>query len=129
MSTALELGPKGWRQYIETASLRRPTKSGLTHAEKEKRKQILKKVIKAADALKARFGTRRIILFGSLAHEAWFTQRTDVDLAVEGLSGDDYWQAWKLAEEVISDLPVELIDLDIASESLRSAIQRTGIEL
>jgi len=54
---------------------------------------------------------------------------SDVDLAVEGLIGEDYWRAWRLAEEIIGDRPVDLIEMETAGESLRRAIQRYGVEL
>jgi predicted nucleotidyltransferase len=70
-----------------------------------------------------------VILFDSLAHAAWFMPDSDVDLVVEGLVGDDYWQAWRLVEEIIGDRPVDLIEIETVSESLRRAIQRYGVEL
>ena len=70
-----------------------------------------------------------MILFGSLAHAAWFAPDSDVDLAVEGLRGEAYWQAWRLLEEVIHDRPVDVIEIETAGESLRRAIQRYGEEL
>lgn len=79
--------------------------------------------------LKTRFGARRVVLFGSLAHVAWFMPDSDVDLAVEGLAGDDYWQAWRLVEEIIGDRPVDLIEIEMVGESLQRAIQRYGVEL
>jgi len=79
--------------------------------------------------LKTRFSARRVVLFGSLAHAAWFMPDSDVDLAVEGLAGDDYWQAWRLVEEIIGDRPVDLIDIETVGESLQRAIQRYGVEL
>jgi predicted nucleotidyltransferase len=79
--------------------------------------------------LKSRFGVRRVVIFGSLAHAAWFIPDSDVDLAVEGLAPKDFWQAWRIVEEIISDRPVDLIELEAASESLRRAIKRHGIEL
>jgi len=79
--------------------------------------------------LKARFGVRRVVLFGSLAHAAWFVPDSDVDLAVEGLVDGDYWEAWRLVEEVIGDRPVDLIEIERAGESLRRAIERYGVEL
>jgi predicted nucleotidyltransferase len=79
--------------------------------------------------LKTRFGARRVILFGSLAHAAWSTPDSDVDLAVEGLVGEDYWRAWRALEAIIEDRPVDLIETEMAGESLRRAIQRHGVEL
>jgi hypothetical protein len=53
-----------------------------------------------------------------------------VDLAVEGLkSGKDYWEAWRVVEEIIADRLVDLIEIETAGESLRQAIQRHGAEL
>jgi len=79
--------------------------------------------------MKSRFGARRVILFGSLAHAAWYVPDSDVDLAVEGLAVDDYWRAWGLAEEIISDRPVDLIEVERAGEALRRAIARHGVDL
>jgi predicted nucleotidyltransferase len=69
------------------------------------------------------------VLFGSLAHGGWFTPESDVYLAVEGVSSADYWRAWRAAEEAIGDRQVDLIDLADASDSLKRAIQRYGVEL
>jgi predicted nucleotidyltransferase len=69
------------------------------------------------------------VLFGSLAHEAWFAPDSDVDLAVEGLRVEDYWRAWRLVEDIIADRPVDLIDIGAVGDSLRRAIQRYGVEV
>jgi predicted nucleotidyltransferase len=90
---------------------------------------LLSRIREAAAALKSRFGVRRVILFGSLAHAAWFVPDSDVDLAVEGLKGDDYWKAWRLAEEIIGERPVDLIEVERAGEALRRAIARQGVDL
>lgn len=128
MPTALELTEKGWQSYVK-ASRRRPPPAELTSAERRTRERVLKRVRQAAALLKARFGAQRVILFGSLAHAAWFMPDSDVDLVVEGLPGDDYWEAWRLVEEIIGDRPVDLIEMESAGESLQRAIQRYGVEL
>ena len=68
-------------------------------------------------------------MFGSLAHAAWFTLDSDVDLIVEGMPGEAYWQAWRAVEEIIGDRPVDLIELEMASESLKQAVRRYGVAL
>lgn len=128
MSTALELGREGWKPYLEAAR-RRPDPPELTPTEQQEREQLLVHIREAAAALKTRFGARRVVLFGSLTHEAWYTSDSDVDLAVEGLSAQDYWEAWRLLEEIIGDRPVDLVDIETAGESLRQAIERRGIDL
>ena len=128
MATALDLTREGWKSYLKAARLR-PAPAGLTPAEQREREQILAHVREAAIVLKSRFGARRVVLFGSLAHAAWFAPDSDVDLAVEGLVGEDYWQAWREIEAIVKDRPVDLIEVEMAGESLRRAIERYGVEL
>ncbi|MGC8960585.1 MAG: nucleotidyltransferase family protein [Chloroflexia bacterium] len=90
---------------------------------------LLRRVRRAAALLRSRFGAQRVVLFGSLAHAAWYSPESDIDLAVEGIAGADFWQAWVEVEEMIGDRQIDLIDLATASESLRQAIARHGIEL
>lgn len=126
MPTALELGREGWKPFVEAARRRRIPVPSLPLEEQE---HLLARIQEVARALKTRFGARRVVLFGSLAHQAWFAQDSDVDLAVEGLEGADYWEAWRLAEEIIGDRPVDLIELETAADSLKRAIERYGVEL
>ena len=128
MPTALDLTREEWKSYLEAAR-RRPAPAGLTPAEQHERERLLDRIREAATVLKTRFGARRVILFGSLAHAAWSTPDSDVDLAVEGLVGEDYWRAWRVLEAIIEDRPVDLIETEMAGESLRRAIQRHGVEL
>lgn len=128
MPTALELTREGWKSYLEAAR-RRPAPPELTPPERRAREQLLERIRQAAAVVKTRFGARRIVLFGSLAHAAWFMSDSDVDLAVEGLRSDAYWQAWRLIEDAIGDRRVDLIEIEMAGESLRQAIQRYGMEL
>jgi len=128
MPTALELTPEGWKSYFKTLP-EKPSAPALPPELQRERIQLLKSAREAAAMLKTRFGVKRVILFGSLAHESWFLSRSDVDLATVGLRGEDYWQAWKSVEEIIKDRPVDLIETDDASEYLSHAIERSGVEL
>ena len=128
MATALELTREGWQPYLREARQRSRTLVPTASFQTE-RERLLGLVREAAEALKTRFGARRVILFGSLARAARFSSRSDVDLAVEGLTGDIYWEAWRILEEIIPDRPVDLIDMETASEPILQAIQRYGTEL
>lgn len=128
MPTALELTPEERERYIK-AALRRPALSDLSPDEKSERERLLERVRKAAAVLKTRFDVQRVVLFGSLAHAAWFMPDSDIDLAVEGLASEDYWRAWREVEEIIGDRLVDFIETERASESLRRAIERHGVEL
>ena len=128
MPTALELSREEWKQYVEAAS-RRSRFSGERGEEDKAHGQLMAKVVEAATMLKTRFFAKRVVLFGSLAHSQWFLPDSDVDIAVEGLDPEDYWRAWRMVEEIIEDRPVDLIDVREASETLRRAIDRYGVEL
>ena len=128
MPTALELTREGWKPYLEAAS-RRGEPSPLTLEERQAPERLLTRIRTAAAMLKDRFDARRVVLFGSLAHAAWFMPDSDVDLAVEGLASRDYWRAWQVVEEIIGDRPVDLIEIETVGESLRQAIERHGVEL
>ncbi len=126
MATALELTRKGWQHYLKNS--RRSKQPELSPAVQKERERLLILVREAAAQLKSRFSVRRIVLIGSLAQDAAFTARSDVDLAVEGLVGDDYWEAWRLVEDIVNR-PVDLIEIETAGESMLRTIERHGIEL
>lgn len=128
MPTALELSRDEWKRYIGPSGRRR-SRPILTEAERHERERLLQRVRDAAAVLKARFAVRRVVLFGSLASEAWFVSDSDVDLAVEGLDAKDYWRAWQLVEEIIADRPVDFVEIETADSALARAIQRYGVEL
>lgn len=128
MPTALELKPEELKGFRDAARKRR-YEPLLTLGQQAKREELLKKIREAAMMLRSRFGAKRVVLFGSLAHEAWFDQVSDVDLAVEGLKGTEYWDAWREVEELVGDRQIDLIDIEMASESLRGAIDRYGTEV
>lgn len=128
MPTALELGPDGWKSYIESHGLRDSSQQSILQTGHEK-EQILSRVRQVVAALRSRFGVKRVILFGSTAHEAWFTEDSDIDLAVEGLRAEDYWHAWAMVEEMIPERPVDLIEIESATDSMKRTIFRHGVVL
>ena len=128
MATALELGPEGWKTYIAAQSLRGPGETGVSLSPLE-REQMLDRVREVASELKSLFGVDRVILFGSLAHGARFTHDSDIDIAVEGLESDDYWRAWEVAEEMLSDRVVDLVEIESATNSVKRTIFLYGVIL
>ncbi|MCD6336043.1 MAG: DNA polymerase [Candidatus Latescibacteria bacterium] len=128
MPTALELRREGWKPYLKAAR-HQPVLSEWTPGEQRERERLLDRIREASAVMKTRFGARRVVLFGSLAHAAWFSADSDIDLGVEGLAGDAYWQAWRMVEEIIGDRRVDLIEIETAGESLKRTMDRYGIEL
>lgn len=128
MPTALELTRSGWKTYLE--SPRPMPVDHVVSAETDAARELLIALVRdAADLLRDHLDVERVILFGSLVDRGWFSPESDVDLAVEGLAPEDYWEAWRLVESVVGARPVDLIELEGASDALRRTIERDGIEL
>lgn len=88
----------------------------------EARAQALRASVPALAAALRALGGRRVVLFGSLATGPVHA-RSDIDLAVEGLPADRYWEA--LAQlGALAPAPVDLVRLEDASPALRDAIAR-----
>ena len=127
MATALELSREGWKPYIDAA--RRRQTPHPTEDESSVRDELVGRAREVATVLKGRFGARRVVLFGSLAHKQWFGPHSDVDLAMEGVSSSQYWDAWRVAEGMIGDRVVDLVEIETAKQSLRRVIEQHGIDL
>ena len=127
MATALELGPEGWKPYLE--ALKKRPDPVPTPEQIAERERLIEKAGEAAAMLKDRFGATRVILFGSLAHRAWFHPRSDVDLAVEGIGPETFYRAWTSVEHLITDRPVDLVDIASSSASVRRSLADEGIDI
>ncbi len=83
----------------------------------------------SARLLKEKFGARRVILFGSLARSDYFHLRSDIDLAVEGVSPQNFWRAWAALDTVAPEFEFDLIDIETAPAALRQQIEQEGVEI
>jgi predicted nucleotidyltransferase len=73
--------------------------------------------------LKERFGARRVILFGSIAGQSPWHERSDIDLAVEGLLPSDLFTAYTACRELLpGGVELDLVPLEQASPELRARI-------
>lgn len=128
MPTALELSREEWKRYSGRAGGQREQRMSAAPSQEE-REALLARLRKVAEVLRSQFGVERVVLFGSLAHEAWYDPGSDVDLAVWGLAHHAYWQAWGAVEEIIKDRTVDLIQFESAPRPLQTAIERKSVEL
>lgn len=92
---------------------------------KKRQSLLFKRVRKCALELK-KLGAKRVILFGSLA-TGRFRKDSDVDIAVEGLSAKAYFKALGIVEEILDDIPFDLVDLREALPSVVERIKKEGI--
>lgn len=83
----------------------------------------------AARLLREAFGATRVVTFGSLAHRAWFSPWSDIDLAAWGIPADQFYRAVAAVTGVSPDFRVDLVDLESCRPAVRRFIEREGIDL
>jgi predicted nucleotidyltransferase len=89
----------------------------------ERRQEALALVAKCTRLLKSRYGAKQVIPFGSALGEGVWHQRSDLDLAVEGVSPEALWQAAKEIEAIVPAwLEVDLVPLERVYPEVRSRI-------
>lgn len=81
-----------------------------------------------AKVLKERFHASKVMLFGSVTRTD-FSQWSDIDLAVWGISISDYYKAVACASGYSSIFKVDLVDAEDCSQSLLQHISQNGIEI
>jgi predicted nucleotidyltransferase len=84
---------------------------------------------RAAALLKERFGARQVVLYGSLARQDFFHQRSDIDLAVRGIETKDFWRAWAALDTLELEFEINLVDAESVSPVLRALLEEEGVEL
>jgi len=116
----LESLRRGWQRREAEAKER----------ERKRRELALDKAQKAALHLKEKYGVREVYLFGSLAYGLHFSERSDIDLLVEGFPTEaNYWLALAELEEIAIPFPVNVILSEDAFPSLREVARAQGIRL
>lgn len=82
-----------------------------------------------ADILKQRYSVKTGFLFGSLLSLETVHLNSDMDLAVWGLLLEDYNDAVSTLLLSIERISIDLVRLEAAPPSLKTAILQTGVEL
>ena len=78
---------------------------------------------RCAQILRDRFRARRVIPFGSVVGHGTWHPGSDLDLAVEGIPPEQFFQACATVRELLPPgLDVDLVDLEHAGEALRARI-------
>ncbi|MCS6849172.1 MAG: nucleotidyltransferase domain-containing protein [Anaerolineae bacterium] len=124
MST--ELTPDRLQQYRATARARLAEEAA---ALAERRARAWELAREAAALLKHRFGATRVVVFGSLIHKDMFTLHSDVDIAAWGLRERDWLKAIGAVYDLSAEIPVNLVDMNLARPEIAEVIEREGVEL
>jgi len=83
----------------------------------------------SATLLRERYHARRVRVFGSLLHPDHFHAGSDIDLAVEGLTVHNYWDA--LVDILFFDekIRVDLVDPDTCPSPIWKIVEQEGVDL
>ena len=113
-----------------------PYIAGLVRRERARRQQMRQRAAQAheapraaADLLRRQYGATRVRLFGSALHPERFHERSDVDLAVEGLASLDYLSAWATINGPGAEFEIDLVDLRECRPYIQEAIEHEGVDL
>ena len=76
------------------------------------RKKALKSVLAKAPAIVAKYpAVKSAYLFGSILRSGAFRADSDIDIAIEGGSAEDYFALWHDLEDALPDWSIDLRDL------------------
>lgn len=94
----------------------------------QRRERAWQSARRAAEVLR-QFGVTQVVAFGSLTRAGMYDERSDIDLAVQGLAPDRFWDGYVQVAAVVGDFEFDLVDLDHCAEHLRAEILRNGVTL
>jgi len=84
-------------------------------------------VVRAASGLLRGLGATRVVVFGSLAHNRWFSAASDIDLAAWGLDAETHLLALAALEDVSEGFNVDLVRAERCAGPLLTAIETEGV--
>jgi predicted nucleotidyltransferase len=76
--------------------------------------------------LRTTYGAKQIIVFGSLVATGPFDAHSDIDLAVSGISFDQFFRAYVDAMDVAQGFKLDLLDLADCPATMRESIIAKG---
>lgn len=117
--------PADLSRYLATARAREAERQSALEAH---RARALDVAHRAAHVLRASFGARRVVLFGSIARGGNVSWRSDVDLAVWGVPADRYFVAVGRLQAIDPAVEVDVVRVEDAPPALRSVIEAEGVE-
>jgi len=120
--TALALTAEEWRAY-------RPGVKIDEEQTAERWERAWEVARTAASLLRQKFGATRVVVFGSLAHRAWFTPWSDIDLAAWGIPPDAFYRAVAIVTGISPEFEVDLVAPEDCRPTLCQVIEREGVDL
>lgn len=129
--TASDLKKSGWpseemKKYYPWDSIDRYSKDRDLRARRDRALTVSREI---AGLLKKKYEATRVVLFGSLAHDTWFTPRSDIDICAEGIPVDLFFRAESEVQKSSEEFKIDLVDPQECSPELLRNIDQEGIDL
>jgi predicted nucleotidyltransferase len=122
----LDLSAEELAQYRQTAMRRQLERASKMKARMAQAWELARK---AAQALREQYHAERVVVFGSLLHEARFTEWSDVDIAAWGIPADQTFRAIGTVMDVDQSFEINLVDVNTCTPSLLQVIEQEGVDL
>lgn len=126
--TALDLTREERQAYRPLVAIRRRQKKAENRAEK-RWQEAWHIAEKAARLLREAYGAEKVMVFGSVARRSGFSDWSDIDLAVWGISPQLFFSAVAAVTGLSSDFHIDLVEPESCSPTLQASIERDGIQL
>ncbi len=125
-SMSSTLTPKQLDTYRQTMR-RRAVEADRRRAERRETAWAVAR--EAAALLRSRYGATQVLAFGSLAEGRHFSERSDIDLAAEGLRPSDHFAALGRLLTLSPNFEFDLVDLGACPPGFRAVILAEGVPL
>lgn len=122
----LDLSPDKLAQYRRTAMRRQKARVSKIKARMDKGWKLARK---AAKVLREQYHAKRVAVFGSLLHESWFTEWSDVDIAAWGIPPEQTFRAIGTVLDLDPSIEINLVDVNTCTPSLLRAIEGEAVDL
>ncbi|MEW5873374.1 MAG: nucleotidyltransferase domain-containing protein [Chloroflexota bacterium] len=126
--TALELSPEERKMYRPGMMLHQRTEEDQRRLTR-RYDQAWRLARRAATLLRRQYGASRVVVFGSLAHAAWFNAWSDIDLAAWGIPPERFYAAVAAVTGLSPRFKVDLLDAEACRSELLRVIEGEGVEI
>ena len=123
--TALDLSPEALKKYRPLDAIKK-RRAKFSAEISSRRRRAMSVARKAAKLLKADFGAKEVILFGSLTRRVGFTLWSDIDLASRGIPSEKYLAAMDTVLHLSPEFKIDLVELETCLPAMRKSIKDEG---
>jgi predicted nucleotidyltransferase len=93
-----------------------------------RRLELLDRIITQLPDFLSKFpSVTKVVIFGSLIRPGYFTELSDVDIAIKDLPNPMYWQAFSWFENCLKFENIDLVRFEDAKPSIMKYIENGGV--